>query len=240
MKSLFRSLQDQLTANLKGTRSILHPGAKGEASEANWIAMLEAHLPRRYSVDKAFVVDFMGGCSEEIDIVVYDRQYTPILYNHSRQLFVPAESVYAVLEVKQNFSERNFKYAGAKAASVRKLRRTSTSITHAGGVEKPRQLTPILAGILAYGTDWTPALGDAFEKSLKKRSINERLDLGCAVLSGSFEVLYSDKGEIKINRSDSSLALIWFFLNMLKHLQSIGTVPAIDYDQYLSNLNGKA
>lgn len=239
-KSIFRSLQDQLAANLKGTRSILnHPGAKGEASENNWITMLEAHLPRRYSVNKAFVVDSRGGCSQEIDIVVYDRQYTPILYNHSSQLFIPAESVYAVLEVKQKFSAQNFKYAGEKAASVRRLQRTSTSITHAGGVYGARPLTPILAGILAYGSNWTPALGDTFEKALKTLAIDERLDLGCAVSRGSFEAQYLDKGVTRIKKNDDSLALISFFFNLLQRLQNIGTVPAIDYDKYLSDLSGK-
>ncbi|HKQ06253.1 MAG TPA: DUF6602 domain-containing protein [Blastocatellia bacterium] len=241
MKNLFRSLQDQLTANLKGTRSAVnHPGAKGEASEANWMAMLEAHLPKRYSLDKAFVVDSTGTCSEEIDIVIYDRQYNPVLYNHSRQLFIPAESVYAVLEVKQKFSRSNFKYASAKAASVRKLKRTTIPIVHAGGVHAPRPLTSIIAGILAYGSAWTPPMGDKFEAVLEKQGRDERLDLGCAISLGSFDVEYFDSSELKINRGDSSLALASFFLNLLKRLQKTGTVPAIDYDQYLKNLSSKA
>ena len=206
MKALFYSLQDQLTANLRGTRSVLcHPGAKGEASEANWIAMLEAHLPKRYSVDKAFVVDSFGECSEEIDIVIYDRQYTPILYNHSRQLFIPAESVYGVLKVKQTLNKTNIEYASAKAVSVRKLERTSVAIVHAGGEYKPRPLTPILA----YESDWSPPFGDSFEAVLKAQSENEQIDLGCAVSSGSFEAKHSN-GNVEIRRADSSSALIFF------------------------------
>lgn len=235
MKTLFRSLQDQLTANLRGTRSVIsHPGAKGEASETDWIAMLEAHLPKRYSVNKAFVVDSSGECSEEIDVVIYDRQYTPTLYNHSRQLFIPAESIYAVLEVKQNFNKPNFEYAGTKAASVRRLERTSAAITYAGGKYEPRQLPPILSAILAYESDWSPPFGDSFEAVIRERTENERLDLGCAVSSGSFEAKYAENGDIEIVVADSSVALISFFLNLLKRLQSIGTVPAIDYDRYVN------
>lgn len=237
MKNLFRSLQDQLTANLRGARAVLsHPGARGEASEANWITMLEAHLPRRYSVDKTFVVDFKGECSDEIDIVIYDRQYTPILYNHSRQLFIPSESVYAVLEVKQNLNRPNLEYAGLKAASVRKLERTSAEIPHAGGMHAPRPLPHLLAGIIAYESDWSPVFGESLKDVLGGRTEAERLDLGCAVLSGSFDVNYQADGSVEVTHTDSSTALMAFFLNLLKRLQTVGTVPAIDYNKYLTGL----
>lgn len=60
--------------------------------------MLQKHLPHRYQADKAFVIDSNGESSDQIDVVVYDRQYTPLLYNHDGQMFVPAESVYAIFE----------------------------------------------------------------------------------------------------------------------------------------------
>jgi hypothetical protein len=237
MKTLFRSLQDQLIANLKGTRSVFsHSGAKGEASETDWIAMLKAHLPKRYSIDKAFVVDCSGSRSEEIDIVIYDWQYTPVLYNHKGQLFIPAESVYAVLEVKQSFNKFNLEYAGVKASSVRRLERTSTAIPYAGGRYEPRQLPPILSGILAYESEWNPPLGDSFEVVIKKFTESERLDLGCAVSSGSFEAKYLDNGDVEIVKTGASVALISFFLNLLKRLQDVGTAPAIDYDRYVNTL----
>ena len=83
-KSLFKSLQDQLEASLAGARAVLsHPGAKGTASEDSWIAMLRAHMPHRYQIDKAFAIDSEGSTSHEINIVIYDRQYTPLLNNQS-------------------------------------------------------------------------------------------------------------------------------------------------------------
>jgi hypothetical protein len=199
--------------------------------------MLETHLPKRYCVNKAFVVDAEGGLSQEIDIVIYDRQYTPILYNHSGQIFIPAESVYAVLEVKQSFNKYNFEYAGAKAASVRKLKRTSAVIPHAGGRYEPRALTPIFGGILAYKCDWTPPFGDSFAEALKERAADERLDFGCAISSGAFDVEYPADNDMNIKQADSEVALISFFLNLLQRLQSIGTVPAIDYEQYKNHLD---
>ncbi len=68
------------------------------------------------------MIDSTGTTSDQIDLVVYDRQYTPLLYNQAGQMYVPAEAVYAVAEVKQTLSKDHIAYAGAKGESVRKLR----------------------------------------------------------------------------------------------------------------------
>jgi hypothetical protein len=236
-QAIYKALQDQLAANLKGARSVMgHPGSKGEATETNWIAMLEAHLPKRYSVSNAFVMDCDGICSDQLDVVIYDRQYTPALYNNSGQIFLPAESVYSVFEVKQTLNKFYIEYAGHKAASVRKLRRTAANIVHAGGVSRPRPLTPILAGILTYKSEWRPPFGKKFEQALSERPPHERLDLGCAVAAGSFEAEYPTDSEPRFKTVDSSFALMSFFLTLLKRLQGFGTISAVDYDKYLGNL----
>jgi hypothetical protein len=202
--------------------------------------MLRAHLPHRYQIDKAFVIDSKGARSDEIDIVIYDRQYTPLLYNQSGQRFVPAESVYAVLEAKQTFDKGNLEYAGRKAASVRNLKRTSAKIFHAGGEFEARDLPRILAGIVAFDSAWSPPLGEALVTTLSERPEAERLDFGCAVSAGSFEVQYGESGIELFNQSDASTALFFFFLTLLHRLQMMGTVPAIDYQPYLAQLDGDA
>jgi len=237
LKDLFLSLQAQLTANLLANRlALLHPGAKGEATESNWLAMLESHLPHRYQVNKAFIIDADGQCSDQIDVVIYDRQYTPLLYNRDGQRFIPAESVYAVFEVKQDLSRKHMEYAGVKAASVRRLRRTSTKIPHAGGEYQPRPLFEIIAGILTYDSEWNPAFGEPLLSVLRERPREERIDLGCAVAKGSFDVRYVDDDSLQIRVSEGETTLIHFFLQLLERLQSLGTVSAIDYEVYMQVL----
>jgi hypothetical protein len=60
------------------------------------------------------------------------------LLNRDGVLYVPAESVYAIIEVKQELSRTYIKYAGDKIKSVRCLKRTSVPIPHAGGTYKPK------------------------------------------------------------------------------------------------------
>jgi hypothetical protein len=91
-----------------------HPGAKEDSAQLNWKAMLDDHLPSRYRVAKGFVIDSHGGVSDEIDLVVYDRQYSPLLFNRDGILYVPAESVYAVLEVKQQLDKGTWSTRGRR------------------------------------------------------------------------------------------------------------------------------
>ena len=234
LNEVYAGLQARLQAGLIASRSVIdHAGAKGTETEANWLDMLQGHLPNRYLADTAFVVDAEGHQSEQIDVVIYDRQYTPELYNVAGQKVVPAEGVYAILEVKQTLNKGNIEYAGGKVSSVRNLKRTSAPIVHAGGEHEARPLTPILGGILATASDWNPPFGDSFTASLTERSPEERLDIGCVVRAGGFEAVYDDDG-LKIRTSSPEHALAFFFLRLLHRLQRIGTVPAIDYDIYLT------
>ena len=239
LNEVYAGLQSQLHAGLTSSRSVIvHPGAVGAGAESNWLEMLCDHLPHRYQAETAFVLDAEGHQSEQIDIVIYDRQYTPELYNVAGQKIIPAEGVYAVLEVKQTLDKGNIEYAGEKISSVRNLSRTSAPIVHAGGEHESRPLTPILGGILATSSGWNPPFGDSFAASLTERAKEERLDIGCVAGAGGFEALYpNDDLETRISSPEHALA--FFFLRLLHRLQRVGTVPAIDYDAYLKAFEQK-
>lgn len=51
-------------------------------------------------------------------------------------MYIPAESVYAVFEVKQDV-EGHIEYAAKKVESVRKLKRTSISMVASGKLRLP-------------------------------------------------------------------------------------------------------
>lgn len=126
LSRLLASLHDDIEHRLKTAReSFCHPGTKGDASEAVWVELLQSYLPRRYQVETAHVVDSMGAFSEQIDVVVFDRQYSPFIFHFGGQIIIPAESVYAVFEAKQAINAGHVSYAQQKAVSVRRLHRTS-------------------------------------------------------------------------------------------------------------------
>jgi hypothetical protein len=233
LRDLFLHLQQQMIASLSTSRAVIpHPGTKGDAAELHWRVMLNKYLPERYRADKAFVVDCEGSLSEQIDVVIYDRHYSPFLFNQDTAKYVSAESVYAVFEAKQEMSGTSIKYAMEKAASVRRLRRTSAPIPYVVGTYKPKKPPRILAGILALESSWSPPLGTAFHRVLNRGTAAERLDLGCALNSGAFEAWYPPNGRLSIKTSGAETALIFFFLRLLGRLQECGTVAALDFDTY--------
>ena len=183
-------------------------------------------------MDRGNVIDSLGGQSDSIDIVVFDRHYTPTLLDQEDHRYIPAEAVYAVIEAKPEFSKDYMEYAGRKAASVRKLHRTSVAIAHAGGTFKPKDHFKIVSGIIAPKSGWSDGLGKSFKKNLPSENESELLDCGCALAHGAFDNFDDDGLQIVPAQG----ALIYFLFRLLGKLQSLGTVPAIDWSEYAAIL----
>ena len=262
LRELFNGLQKQMLASINVDREFIrHPGSKGEAIEQRWIDFLRTYLPDRYKVDKAIVIDSTGNVSEQMDIVIYDAIYTPFIFKQDGFMYIPAESVYAVFEVKQDV-KGNIEYAAQKVESVRKLKRTSMEMVASGRRTPARQLTKIIGGILTTTNSYSG--NDTVRNQLKKLKGYQTLDLGCMCDTGSFYVDYKETSpadinptkDIKENRkyieqvyesrevneikfSDKDVSLFTFFLQLVSYLKFIGTVPAIDINAYLKAIHAK-
>lgn len=235
LQRAFASEQTCLAAKLRSSDRIVHSGDRGEVNEQYFIEVMRHYLPNRYTVDKAAILDSDGQVSDSIDVVVYDRQYTPALLDSDAHRYVPSEAVYAVFECKPTIDKGYLEYAGQKAESVRRLKRTSVPIPHAGGTYPARPLFEIVAGILAIDVDWKDGFGETFENCHGKLAGQQRLDCGLAVSGHSFDTFETD-GAYTYCKSET--ALIYFLFRFLNQLQSLGTVPAIDWNAYASQLSG--
>lgn len=209
-------------------RSFAHPGTMGDASEEVWLEMLKTYLPRRYEAEKAFVVDSLGVFSHQIDVVIFDRQYSPFIFNFQGQKIIPAESVYAVFEAKQTINAGLVEYAQSKIASVRNLHRTSLPIPYAGGTYPPKMPGPILGGILTFDSDWTPPLGEPLSNALGRNLQDGRLDLGCVAAHGTF-MRDASGTYTRVPRGKPATA---FLFELIARLQELATVPMIDVRSY--------
>ena len=112
LQSAFSTEQKILETLLRSSERIKHQGDKGEVNETYFIDFLRSYLPNRYTVEKATVMDCRGQTSDSIDIVVFDRQFTPTLLDSNRHRYIPAESVYAVFECKPKIDKSYLEYAG--------------------------------------------------------------------------------------------------------------------------------
>jgi hypothetical protein len=231
LSQLFDSLHAKIDAELKVARKALkHPGTKGDASEAVWLGLFRSYLPHRYQVCSGHVVDSEGAFSDQIDIIIFDRQYSPFIFDFMGASVIPAESVYAVFEAKQELNADNVRYARSKVASVRKLKRTSMPIPTANGLAAAKELEQILGGVLALDSVWSPPMGSALEGCLSNDfSPLTALDIGCISSSGLF-LDPSDEGVYKYVQGSSPTTLL--VMELIKRLQAKATVPMIDIDAY--------
>jgi hypothetical protein len=226
---LLAGLHDDIEHRLKTARqSFGHSGTKGDASEAVWLQLLQQYLPMRYKAETAHVVDSTGAFSEQIDVVVFDRQYSPFIFKFEGQIIIPAESVYAVFEAKQAINAEHVAYARKKVASVRRLHRTSLPIPHAGGTYPAKPPTHILGGLLTFESDWSPGLAQPLTDALAGGDADSRLDLGCVAVHGMFSCDETGCHNIVLEGKPATA----FLLELIARLQSSATVPMIDVRAY--------
>ncbi len=230
LERLLAGLHDDIQQRLETVRKCFgHPGTKGDASESVWLELLNKYLPERYRAATAHIVDSEGKFSEQIDVVIFDRQYSPFIFHYEGQVIIPAESVYAVFEAKQTSNADQVAYAQKKVASVRGLHRTSLPIPYAKGTYPAKPLIPIYGGLLTFESDWTPPLGRPLIKALEKSDEQTRLDLGCIAAHGHF-AFNAESGFYDIREGGKPATA--FLFKLISQLQFSGTVPMIDIQAY--------
>lgn len=230
---VFKARENVMLAELLD-RPPAHPTAVGDHAELHWRRMLREFLPSRYCIGSGFAISLDGDCSDQLDIVIYDEQYTPTLRagQDGAVQVLAAESVYAVFEVKPELSKQTVEYAAEKLASVRRLNRTSTSIRSNVGTTAGEAPKPIIGGLLALDTSWTPGFGTAFSTSVGDQAGGPgRLDIGCALRAGAWVTPFEQGWETtRICEQDGTL--VFFATSLFDLLRRLGTVTAIDIEAW--------
>ena len=234
LREAFAAEQNALKSRLElANRSITHCGELGAVNEQSFIDFLRQNLPHRYAVNSAIVINSKGQSSDQIDIVIHDRFYSPTLLSQNKRAFVPIESVYAVFEVKPTINKGNLEYAAEKASSVRKLFQRTGDFKAIDGVKKSPSLV-LISGLIAIDVEWKEGVeSSAFTEIMKTLVSEKKIDCGVAV-TGEYFNYFSDSGKVTIKRGDNSLA--FFIFGLLKQFQLMGNAPAVDWNGYIEAL----
>lgn len=229
LETILSTVHNDIERRLAAVReTFAHSTTKGDASEHVWLELFQKYLPRRYQAERAHVVDSNGVFSDQIDVVIFDRQYSPFIFDFEGQKIVAAESVYAVFEAKQTATAAYVAAAQDKVQSVRRLYRTSLPIPHAGGTYPPKPLPPILGGLLTFESEWSPPLGDSLLAALDSGSGGRRLDIGCFAAHGVFSCDAAGCNTAIVKPKAATA----FLLELIARLQDSATVPMIDVRAY--------
>ena len=241
MQELFMGFQESMKSDLKTIRkNVDHAPTKGVGSENIWIEFLKDYLPHRYSINQAIIVDYLGNTSDAIDVVIYDCQYTPFVYNKGGIRYIPAESVYAVFETKQEINRSFLIYTSGKIESVRKLHRTTTHVIDKGEKNPAPKLFEILGGFLCLDNSWKKSISEekSFMSYMNTLEGHMLIDIGCVINDKSFAYDKSTN-DSRIAFSTDKETLIFFFLKLVYMLQQLGTVRPIDLNKYINKLESQ-
>lgn len=107
LDELFNSVSKRLKIEFEEQAKILgHPGEVGTGRENVLKSILTKYIPKRYFVDSGFVIDALGNKSKQMDIIIYEANYTPVFEIVEGKRFFPCETVVAVGQVRTKIGSR--------------------------------------------------------------------------------------------------------------------------------------
>jgi hypothetical protein len=151
-----------------------HWGERGQENEQVLGRILRALVPGRYGIGSGLVIDSEGGCSRQIDLIVYDQADEPTVLAQTTQLLFPVENVRAAIEVKTTVEGEDVKAAGRNAAALRAL---APAVEQGNGGRHP------LYVLLGYHAGQRP---ETIARHLQELAVDERPDIVCIVNAGIF------------------------------------------------------
>lgn len=80
-----------------------HSTTIGGYREEVWKSLFEQIIPKKFSIERSvFIIDSKGNVSNEVDLAIFDEQYTPYIFRYGTLKFIPIEAVAVVIECKSS------------------------------------------------------------------------------------------------------------------------------------------
>ncbi|GJD38878.1 DUF6602 domain-containing protein [Methylobacterium bullatum] len=100
-----------------------HLGNRGDSRENAVKEYLERIFPFAFGFSKGEMFDCRGRNSGEVDIIIYDRIYSPLFYDGSNKILCPTESSYGTIECKSTLTKKELNNCITKADRYADLER---------------------------------------------------------------------------------------------------------------------
>jgi uncharacterized protein DUF6602 len=92
LPQLLSGLHENIEHRLEIARKTFgHPGTKGDGSENVWLELFQTYLPTRYQAERAHVVDSRDRFSQQLDVVIFDRHYSPFIFDMGAAQYTPLQ-----------------------------------------------------------------------------------------------------------------------------------------------------
>ena len=120
----YKSLSREVFVDENG--NLIHPSEFGTYRERIVKQLIQPFLPSNLDVGTGFIITNKNEISTQCDLIVYEKNNTPIIEN-DEQRFFPIECVVGVIEIKSKLTKTQLKEALIKLAKTKKLRESITS-----------------------------------------------------------------------------------------------------------------
>jgi len=116
---------EQSLANQLAMKMPSHGPTTGSYREEIWMSLFEQIIPRKFCIDQGvFIIDSYGQISPEIDIAIFDEQYTPYIFKYGKIKFIPIEAVAIAVQCKSKDTKGAIKWA----KSIKTLKTSLSSV----------------------------------------------------------------------------------------------------------------
>ncbi|QGF29586.1 hypothetical protein EE896_21870 (plasmid) [Pantoea eucalypti] len=116
-KSIFSD--DSVDLYFNSERKTFHAAEFGRYRENLTADFLKAFIPGYTAVSTGFIVSQKNSVSTQCDIILYDKELTPLIQDDNLNQFFPADCIKGIGEVKSNLKQSQLKEALVKLAKVK-------------------------------------------------------------------------------------------------------------------------
>lgn len=228
------SMAEQLSSTYqKITSHIEHMGLRGASREDALKDCLGKLLPRKYAVGCGTVVDVEGTQSKQQDFFVYDAFSSPIFLQTESSVVIPAESVYATVEIKSSLCKQ------ALREGVENIQSVKTLELHAAhrSADAPDTCCDVFGGIFSYASETSlKCLAHNLEEVCRNIPRREQPSVVCVLDRGlivniskqeprSITSIPSEMSTWAIVENDKTTNLYLFYLVLQQHLNESESHP---------------
>ncbi|GGD20399.1 hypothetical protein GCM10011587_26200 [Pyruvatibacter mobilis] len=223
--------------------NLQHRGLRGNERANALREFLANHLPRVFEVGNGEAIDFRDDRSGELDLFIFDRATAAALQTSSESALIPAEALYAVIEVKTKLTQEELDKSTAAAAKLRRLKPFKKAFVAArtgGRASFSRCRCPYF--VFAYETN----LAEEDWASKEYRRIYNAADKMGVAIDVVDRVIVLNRGIILPNKrqslleEDSDGIFLEFYLHLINFLmRERGRRPVIDWTAYTSRKKWK-
>lgn len=253
LQTLFEGLSKKLQADFEFlTNQFSHSLSTGEAREFVLRELLRLYLPSRLGVEKGIIVSSIKEDvpSHQIDIVIFDKLNTPVLYAAEHIRLFPIEGVYAVIEVKSNLDTNELKKSIENIRSVTKLKKQAF-VEQSGAIintvnlyGKELNFFPVLGFVFSYNAiQDLQLLKTLLEQSDDSEILENNIDTVCILNRAVITNWNSIEKRIVVTKEphtqrgfiETSDSLLLFYLLMMHVLPQTWMRP-IKMTDYAQNI----